>query len=279
MMLFPVSSVQMEYLSFIKLVKLADFGPKVIQKVAVFAFVLMFAVFMNSCKTAQPSLYFQDLPKDTVLHNVVTKDFELKIRKGDIINIGISSLSTENSALFMAPELTVGGITGTGYIVDQEGNISFPKLGIVQVEGMTREELRNKLLKELSPAYLKEPVITVNFINHKVTVIGEGHATSVTMVNERLTILDALVAGGGIDKGSRKDNVLVIRDNGTDKQFKRLNLNSSSIFNSPFYYLRPDDIIYIEPKQEPKKANTQQIISYVTAGLSFVFLVLDRLIK
>jgi polysaccharide export outer membrane protein len=150
---------------------------------------------------------------------------------------------------------------------------------VIHVEGMTRDELKNKLLKDLSPAYLKEPVITVNFVNHKVTVIGENHASIVNMVNEKLTLLDALVAGGGIDKNSRKDNVLVIRDNGTDKQFKRLNLNSSSIFNSPFYYLRPDDIVYIEPKKEKTATSTQQVIGYVTAGLSFVFIVLDRIIK
>jgi polysaccharide export outer membrane protein len=179
----------------------------------------------------------------------------------------------------MAPEVTVGGITGAGYIVDHEGNISFPKIGVIHVEGMTRDELKNKLLKDMSPAYLKEPVITVNFVNHKVTVIGENNASIVNMVNEKLTLLDALVAGGGIDKNSRKDNVLVIRDNGTDKQFKRLNLNSSTIFTSPFYYLRPDDIVYIEPKKETIEKSPQQIIGYATAGLTLIFLLLDRIIK
>src|SRR5258706_11415743 len=109
------------------------------------------SLFFISCTTTKKNvLYFENLPGDTILHNLVTKDFELKIRKEDILNIGVSSLSSENSALFTAPQGAAGaGATAiAGYTVDTNGNILYPKLGFIHVEGMTRAELRDHLLKD-----------------------------------------------------------------------------------------------------------------------------------
>src|SRR5687768_9252909 len=116
--------------------------------------------FSISCTPTKNILYFQNLPKDTTLHNLVTKDFELKIKKGDVINIGVSSLSVEGSGIFTAPQTTIvaGGSGASGFLVDKNGNIHYPKLGVIHVEGMTRDELKNKLLKDLLP-YLKDPVV------------------------------------------------------------------------------------------------------------------------
>jgi polysaccharide biosynthesis/export protein len=281
-MLFFVSFIQMVYNQIRKLITERVF--RITLPGRLFfpcLLVWMTLLYCSSCKTPQNAIYFQNLPKDTTLHNLVTKDFELKIRKGDVINIGVTSLSDLASALFMAPEVSTGGAAGAGagYQVDKDGNILYPKLGVLHIEGMTRDELKNRLLKDLLP-YLQEPIVTVNFVNHKVTVFGEVVNPGVlSMTNEQLTILEALVLSGNFNKTARRDNVLVIRQNGGDKQFKRLNLDNSSILNSPFYYLRPDDIIYVEPQPEKKGTNPQQVISYVTAGLSFIFIVLDRIIK
>ncbi len=103
------------------------------------------------------------------------------------------------------------------------------------------------------------------------------------MTGESMTLLEAITLSGQLNKTARKDNILVIRENdtGADKQFKRLNLNNSSIFSSPFYYLRPNDIVYVEPdpaKQEGAN-KTQRIIGYASAGLSLIFIILDRIIK
>ncbi len=249
-------------------------------------FPFYFAVFFISCTTSKKTvLYFADLPGDTILHNLVNKDFQLKIRKGDVLNIGVSSLSMENSTLFMAPQMAAasgGGAglsAGPGYLVDVNGNILYPKLGLVHVEGITRDELRDRLLKDLSP-YLKEPVITVTFVNHKITILGDiGHPQVLPMTSDNMTLLDAISLSGELTKTSRETNILVIRDTGADKQFKRLNLNNSSIFYSPFYYLKPDDILYVE--QDPAKIkttnNTQQVIGFVTTGISLLFLILSRI--
>ncbi len=239
--------------------------------------------FPTSCTSTKNMLYFENLPKDTTLHNLVTKDFEIKIKKGDVINIGVSSLSAENSILFTAPQTSLNATGASGYLVDKNGNILYPKLGAVYVEGMTRDELKNRLLKDLLP-YLKDPVVTINFVNHKVTVFGEVGAPQVlNMIGESMTLLDAIAASGQLSKIARKDNILIIREsnNGADKTFKRLNLNNSSIFYSPFYYLMPNDIVYIEPDPAKDEGTnkTQRIIGYASAGLSLVLIILDRIIR
>src|SRR5687768_197482 len=101
--------------------------------------------FTTSCApTKNISLYFEDLPKDTVLRNLVTKDFELKIKKGDLVNIGVSSLSLEGSGIFIAPQTSISGTAASGFLVDKSGSILYPKLGVIHVEGMTRDELKNQ---------------------------------------------------------------------------------------------------------------------------------------
>src|SRR5688572_6481251 len=135
-------------------------------------FSIIVNIFFISCTPTKKILYFQNLPKDTVLHNLVTKDFELKIIKGDVINIGVSSLSSEASAIFTPPQVASGGSSVSGFLVDANGNILYPKLGVLHVEGMTLDELKNRLLKDLLP-YLKEPAIAVSFVNHKIIIMGE----------------------------------------------------------------------------------------------------------
>ncbi len=245
------------------------------------AVIIINVLLLQACTSTRPTVYFANLPKDTLLHNLVTKDFEIKIRKGDVIGIGVSSLSAEGSILFTAPQTTLENALAPGYLVDKTGSILFPKLGNIAVEGLTRDELKQKLLNDLLP-YLKDPVVTVTFVNHKVTVIGDVGAQQVLpMPGETMTILDALARSGGVSKTGKTDNVLVIREEGTDKQFKRLSLNNSALFYSPYYYLRPDDILYVETdfKKDSGSNSTQKIVGLVTAGISFILILIDRIFK
>jgi polysaccharide export outer membrane protein len=239
---------------------------------AILYFILL--IFFSSCSTTKNTNYFQGITKDTTLTNIVSKNFEPKIQKADLLNITVSSLSPENTALYNAPQNIQGA--ATGYLVDENGNINFFKLGSIHVAGMTRSELKDKLEKDLTP-YLAQTVVAVGFLNRHITIIG-AMAQVLPMPNDNLTIFDALAAGGDIGDRGMKESVLVIRENGNAKEFKRLNLTDESIFSSPYYYLQPNDIIYIKPVKR-KTENTTRIISYVTAGISFVFLIIDRIIR
>jgi polysaccharide export outer membrane protein len=238
-----------------------------------FTLYLFMIFFLFSCSNSKKAIYFQDIPKDTTLTNLVSKDFEPKIQKADLLGITVASLSPENTALYNAPQNAEGPLTG--FLVDENGNIQFIKLGKLHVEGMTRKELKSLLERDLSP-YLKDPVVAVGFLNRHVTLMGAVSPQVLPLVMDNMTLLDALAASGDIGAKGRPDNILVIREKGNSKEFKRLNLTDKSIFYSPYFYLQPNDIVYVEPLKI-KQDNVTRIISYVTTGLSLLIFILSRL--
>lgn len=219
--------------------------------------------------------YFQDIPNDTTLTRLVSKDFEPKILKGDMLGITVSNLSPENTALYNAPQNAEG--TVTGYLVDKDGTIQFVKLGTIHVEGMTRKELKSKLEKDLIP-YLAQSVVAVGFLNRHVTLLGALSPQILPMLSDNMTLLDALASSGDIGEKGRADNVLVIREKDDAKEFKRLNLTDKSVFYSPYFYLRPNDIVYVEPVRK-NQDNTLRIVSYITSGISIAIFIIDRILK
>ena len=248
---------------------------------------LMILLF-NSCTTAKNSYYFKNLPRDTSINTTVNRLAESVIRKNDQLAITISSLNPEedmkyNAAAGAISAVASSGGSGNGYLVDAEGNIQLRRLGSIHAEGMTRRELKNKIEKDVSP-YLKDPLVTVRYLNHRVTVMGEVARPSVIpMPEEQLSILEVLGASGDITLMGKKDNVLIIRETATGKQFKRLNLEDHSVFTSEWYYLKPDDVVYIEPNDkkvnEEKRVRTQQTVSLALSGISLVIIILNSLLK
>jgi polysaccharide export outer membrane protein len=226
---------------------------------------------LNSCTPVKNVVYFQNLEKDTTLRSLVSNDLELKIRKNDLLSINIVA-AAEDVALFNA------GGTG-GYLVDNNGDIVMYKLGIVHVEGLTRSELKRLLQKEHAP-YLLNPVLTIRYLSNHVTILGEvGKPQVLSMPNEQITLLDAIGQSGDLTFTGRRDNVLVIRETPEGKQFKRINLNDNSIFYSPFYYLKPDDVVYVEPTKLKIKTGTTntQTISYALTAFSVLITVYSLL--
>ncbi|HEY5408708.1 MAG TPA: polysaccharide biosynthesis/export family protein [Ginsengibacter sp.] len=234
---------------------------------------LLIMIILHSCSTSKKTTYFQDIPNDTTLNNLVSKDFEPKIQKGDLLGITVASLSPENTLIYNAPQNAQGPVPG--FLVDGAGNIQFIKLGTIHVAGMTRRELKDTLEKGLTP-YLAQTVVSVGFLNRHVTMMGGVSPQIIPMVNDNMTILDALAASGDIGLKGKTDNVLVIREKGNSREFKRLNLTKDSVFYSPYFYLQPNDIVYVEPIK-PKVDRTSQIVSYIVTGISLFFLILSRL--
>lgn len=242
-------------------------------KIAAWLWCIMLVIFFSSCSPTKKQVYFQNLQKDTTIRNIVTPAYELKIQKNDLLGITVASLSPD-VAFYNAPQNTAGSVNG--YQVDNNGNITFVKLGSLHVEGMTRKALKDTLEKELVP-WLKDVVVSVAFLNRHVTMLGGITPQVIPLSNDNMTILDALATSGDIGDKGKMDNILVIRDTGNAKVFKRLNLKDNSIFYSPYYYLQPNDIVYVEPVTVKTKLTAPQILSYVTAGLSLIFLILNTL--
>lgn len=242
--------------------------------VAILFAVIFFLLSLGSCTPAKKITYFQNLPKDTILANLVNKNFETKILKGDLLSIAVASMSPD-VAFYNAPQNTSGSLSG--YLVDDSGNISFIKLGTLYIEGMTKKELKAKLEIDLIP-YLKDVIVSVGILNRHVTMLGAAGPQVLPLASENMTILDALASAGDIGENGRKDNILVIREKNDSKEFKRLNLTDESVFYSPYFYLQPNDIVYVEPAKI-KVNRTSQIISYISVGLSLAFFLINQVFK
>ena len=268
--------------------------PRAFAIMARYVCLLLIIIVLYSCSTTKNQVYFKDLPRDTILQNVVTPDYQIRIRTGDALNISVNSLSPDvgfyNTAPSGSTSIATGNApsSGTGlpsgasqssaaYLVDGNGNIEFPKLGLIHVAGMTRQELKDSLQHQLVP-YLKESVVTVTFQNRHVTMIG-GVNTAVLPLSDNMTLLDALAASGDIGEKGRIDNILVIRDTAGAKSFKRLSLKDHSIFSSPYFYMRPDDVVYVEPQTPKTPLSPIQVVSLVTGAASVLTILITLITK
>lgn len=246
------------------------------------------AAVITSCVTTKNSYYFKTLPRDTVI-NYKAVIPETRIQQKDQLSIIIASSNPEEDKIYNAP-LIAGSVTnGTSsvspasYQVDENGMIRFHKLGMIRVEGLTRRELREKLQTDLQP-YLKDPIVSVRFTNHKITVLGEvQHPQVLPLPEEKISLLEALGASGDVTAFARREHLLIIRETDSGRQFKRISLEDQSLFSTDWFYLRNNDVVYVEPNDkkinEEKRSRTQQTISIALASLSTAIIILDRIFR
>jgi polysaccharide export outer membrane protein len=216
-----------------------------------------------------------------------TTTFELptlKVQPDDILYIMVNSLSDETSAPYnMAAGGNRGGGGGggngnnqlllQGYAVDSMGYIDFPSIGRIRVGGMALEGVRRTIAEALEP-YLKNAAINVKFLNFRYTIIGDVAAPGTyTTINERVSLLEALGTAGDLTPYAERNRILLIREKDDERRVARINLQDPSFFDSPYYYLQQNDVIYIEPT-EAKVATvadpTSRFISFGSAFLSLV---------
>ncbi len=246
-----------------------------------FSIFLLLPVFF-SCSVSKPTYYFKDIKRDTVINNTAFNFEELKIKKTDILNISISSLSKEEDAIFSKQEVASGTAVASavaGFPLDNNGNIHLHKLGKLKAEGMTRSELKNSLEKQLEP-YLKDPVVNINFANHFITVIGEvGTPQKLNMTEERMSIVDVVAQSGNVGANAKLSDVMLIREKVPgSKEFKHVSLEDNTIFTSPWYYLQPNDVVVVNPDvnkvmQQERRLRYQQVSSIVLQALSIIIIV------
>ncbi|RZK78236.1 MAG: polysaccharide export protein [Pedobacter sp.] len=242
-----------------------------------------------SCTTSRKTVYFVD-QKDAVLRasNLPSKNI---IQPNDILSIAVTSLNNASTEVFNKPNnsfVSTSSVTGAnlqspGYLVNDEGMIQFPVIGSMTIAGMTTNELRVKLTKELlDRKLLVDPIVIVRQLNFKVSVLGEVSRPSVVNVpNEKISLLEALGLAGDITIYGRKDNVMIIREEDGVKKIKRINLNSSDIFKSEYYYLKSNDIVYVEANKAKVASSTRSstLIPIVLSALSFGAIIIDRIAR
>jgi len=249
--------------------------------------VVFLAAILFSCGNTSKLVYFNNTDQNSFPGSAGA--LEPVIQKNDLLSITVSSLNPEASAIFNAPNISASGIYTTtaignsspaGYLVNQDGKISFPMLGELQVTGMTKSKLSEHLTRQLTEKkLLVDPIVNIRFLNFRVSVLGEVSRPGVYSVpNEKLTLLEALGLAGDITIYGKKDNVLVIREgNDGQKTLKRLDLNSTEVLNSPYYYLRSNDVVYVEPSQNRvQREKNQFLFPIIISLISLGIIVIDR---
>lgn len=246
--------------------------------------------FCGACNTSKKVAYFE---------NVHDADFksslgviEAPIQKNDILSINISSLNAEASAIFNpttnagnkeSTTSTGGNIQTGGYLVNSDGNIQLPILGNIQAAGLTKKQLRENITNMiLQKKLLIDPIVDIRHLNFEVTVIGEvAHPTVITVPSERISLVKALGLAGDLTIYGKRENVLLIREQDGKKITRHINLNSADFLNSEYYYLQPNDVVYVEPNKTKvaTASRSQQVVPIILSSLSVIVIVLDRLIK
>lgn len=226
---------------------------------------------LGACSTPKEITYFQDLrPGESEL--ALVSPAEIRIMPKDKLSILVSCQDPRLTNLFSLTTASQqsGMETPSGYTVDSKGNIDFPVLGTIHIEGMTREEVAAYIKQELqSHDLVKEPVVLVEFMNLAVSVMGEVNSPGrYNIEKDHVTILDALSLAGDLTIYGKRDKVLVLRTEEGKQRVYGLDLRSAThLYSSPAYYLQQNDVIYVEPnatkaRQSSVNGNTVRSTSF-----------------
>lgn len=261
---------------------------KKISIVSKFLGFVLFAFLLGSCKTPENITYIQDLNEEVVIENATRQ--AMRVQPEDKLSIIVHSKDPELAALFNLPVVTnnvnpsVSGSSGSGtrqrnyqassgissYTVSPQGTIDFPVLGTLNVAGMTRNEVSAFIKGELLGRNLmKDPTVTVEFLNSGVSILGEVRSPGrYDMNRDNITILEAIALAGDLTIQGKRENIKVIRESSNGKvQVYQLDLTKGSkLIDSPAYYLKQNDVIYVEPTDYKKRETTANGNSTLTAS-------------
>lgn len=258
-----------------------------------FPFLLLLLVLVG-CGPSRDIVYFsnlnkQDIEKPKEVDNVVVPT----IQPDDLLSITVKSMSAESNLLFNQGVLGTLGSTLTdnnmmrqpaqneGYLVDKDGYINFPVLGKIRLGGLTKAAATDTIQNILNREYVKDPTVNIRFLNFKVTVLGEvNRPSTVTILTERVNILEALSLAGDMTVVGKRENVLIIREKDGMRELIRVDLNDKELLNSPNYFLQQNDIVYVEPdsfkaaQSSLRRANIQFALSTTLGVLSVVTVII-----
>ena len=222
-------------------------------------FIILLCCVLVSCNTSKKIVYLQDATNGATER--ININSGIVIQPKDMLTIVVSSRKSELAAEFNLPLVTsfAGSdilASGTyqkilGYVVDMDGSIDFPILGKLHVAGQTRHQLTEMIKQKLiQDDLIKDPVITIEIQNFKISVLGEVALPGTFSVSgDRITILEALGMAHDLTIYGNRDNVLVRREKDNLVTFHRVDLRSESLLHSPVYYLQQNDVVYVEPNK------------------------------
>nr|WP_129733142.1 polysaccharide biosynthesis/export family protein [Parabacteroides goldsteinii] len=245
----------------------------------------LLVVLLSACGSVKDITYLQG---DGLLKKAAIADtFDLKIQKDDLLDIVVSSIEPELLRPFIQQNGYggYGGYGGTnngygygnggssrGYLVETDGTINYPLLGKIKVAGLTRREVTDLIQGRLEKeGYIKDPIVTVRFQNFRISILGEvARPGTYNIYSERITLFEALSMAGDLSIHGRRDRVAVIREIDGERTILYHDLRSMDVFQSPDYYLKQNDMIYVEPNRVRAEASAQNQFTSIGTWMSLI---------
>ena len=261
---------------------------------------IVLACFLGSCASIKNYKYFKDISDTTKLTKIYNDTYrEPVIQSDDILYIAIqtidpiagnsinslNSINSQTSGAASNTLLSSTAITGNqsaiyGYLVDKQGSVKVPVIGDIHLSGLTTTQAR-VLITEKAARFYKDPSVIVRYANFKITVLGEVQRPGIYSVpNEKVTVLDALGYAGDLTIYAKRDNILLLRRHEDGSMYAmRLDLTNSALLKSPYFYLKQNDELYVEPsKGKINSSDAAQVrnISIITGAISILIIILTR---
>ncbi|MEP2278762.1 polysaccharide biosynthesis/export family protein [Maribacter sp.] len=223
--------------------------------------------------------YFSNYGDEKLLTEDITlKPKQPQIQSGDLLQITISDANPAAAAPFNrissnnASSNESSTSSQEGYLVDENGIIDFPILGRIKIGGQTKAEAKLSLTNLLTN-YLGNPMVTIRYLNYRITVLGEVNNPSTFLVpSERINLIEALGLAGDLTIYGKRENIKIINEANGVRTIAQLDLNDKAILDSPYFYLQPNDIVYVEPVTARKdqssltRSNITLILGVITAA-------------
>ena len=239
---------------------------------------------ISSCVSPKSIVYFQGDTTRFSSQSIMQK-YVPTIQPSDVLSIVVGSLNAEANEVFNTANSmtttstnysTTGGgarIQPLGYLVNSDGSIEIPLIGRLKVAGLRTSDASDTIRTRLQ-MYLKEPSVIVRNLNFKVSVLGDVNRPAVYVIpDENISLPEVLSLAGDLTIYGRRDNVLIIREENGNRSYARVDLTARDIFNSPYYYIHKNDIIYVEPIKTRINATDRNvqlvpIIASIVGGVS-----------
>ena len=228
-------------------------------------YALSLGLLFSACSTPQVG-YFQDIESGTI-QNMPAAQI-ITIQPGDKLSILVSSKNPDLAYIYNLPivshydpsnaDTKLSTSQVANYQVDENGNIDFPRIGSIHIAGMTRSQVSNHIKDLLRASELKDATVTVDFLDLYISVIGEVNRPGRFIIDkDRMTLIDAISRAGDLTIYGKRDNVLVLRqENGTQKTYRIDLSNAQQIYSSPAFYLKQNDMVYVEPNATKARLST-----------------------
>ena len=229
-------------------------------------FVLLLVALMSSCISNKQLIVFKTVTAETAeeINKTMQPQPEPRVKINDALIITVSALDPEAVVPYNLPTVSYESPTSSTvpttssfqyYTVDEEGYIDFPILGKLYVVGLKQSEVINLIEGKLQ-GQVTNPIVTMRFLNARVTILGEVKRPGTFALNNgRMTLLEALGVAGDLTQYANRSNVLITRENNGKVEFARLDLRSEEVFTSPYFYLQQNDVVYVEPNQARSTSN------------------------